>query len=115
SAVLGDAEAAMGCWRLADDERIIVEAACGLNVAVCYDGRLKELLPDLAPESKVVIVICGGSNITLETLVQYREEYGWLEKTTTDDGEVPSTWTAPDGVIEYPEEAKEIQVNGILG
>lgn len=31
SAVLSDAEAAMGCWRLADDERIMVEAACGIN------------------------------------------------------------------------------------
>ncbi|KAL8868181.1 MAG: hypothetical protein Q9174_005157 [Haloplaca sp. 1 TL-2023] len=115
SAVLSDAEAAMGCWRLADDERIIVEAACGLNVAVCYDGRLKKLLPDLTPESKVVIVVCGGSNITLETLMQYRWEYAWSEKTTTDDEQVPSTWTAPNGVNEYPTEVKEKHVNGVSG
>ena len=114
SAVLSDAEAAMGCWRLADDEHIIVEAACGLNVAVCYDGRLKKLLPDLTPESKVVIVVCGGSNITLETLVKYREEYGWL-KATTDDEKVPSIWTAPDEISEYPHAVKKRQVNGISG
>ncbi|KAL8721261.1 MAG: hypothetical protein Q9225_002003 [Loekoesia sp. 1 TL-2023] len=98
SVVLSDAEAAMGCWRLADDERIIVEAACGVNVAVCYDGRLKSLLPELAPESKVVIVVCGGSNVTLETLMAYRKEYGWIEKKTTDDQEVPSTLSAPNGL-----------------
>ncbi|KAL8695424.1 MAG: hypothetical protein Q9218_000002 [Villophora microphyllina] len=63
SAVLSDEEAAMGCWRLADDERILVEPACGVNVAVCYRGRLKQLLPDLKPETKVVIVVCGGSNL----------------------------------------------------
>ncbi|KAL8975433.1 MAG: hypothetical protein Q9197_000331 [Variospora fuerteventurae] len=95
SSVLSDAEAAMGCWRLADDERIIVEAACGVNVAVCYGGRLKKLLPKLTPESKVVIVVCGGSNITLQTLMAYRMEYGWIEGTITDDEEVPSTLSAP--------------------
>ncbi|KAL8787805.1 MAG: hypothetical protein Q9213_001992 [Squamulea squamosa] len=99
SAVLSDAEAAMGCWRFADDERIMVEAACGVNVAVCYDGRLKKLLPGLTPESKVVIVVCGGSNVTLETLIAYREEYGWIEKSTTSDIEVPSTLSAPNGVM----------------
>lgn len=90
SAVLSDGEAAMGCWRLADDERLIVEAACGVNVAVCYGGRLKKLLPGLTPESKVVIIVCGGSNITLETLMHYREEYGYVEASTFEERE-PST------------------------
>lgn len=101
SAVLSDAEAAMGCWRLADDERILVEAACGLNVAVCYNGRLKKLLPELTPESKVVIVVCGGSNVTLATLLAYRKEYGWIEGKITDDEEVPSAFSAPNGVNGY--------------
>ena len=96
SAVLSDAEAAMGCWRLADDERMIVEAACGINVAVCYDGRLKKLLPDLAPNSKVVVVVCGGSNITLETLMEYRTDFGWIEQCATNDEAVPSTHSAPN-------------------
>ncbi|KAL8729463.1 MAG: hypothetical protein Q9166_004711 [cf. Caloplaca sp. 2 TL-2023] len=100
SAVLSDAEAAMGCWRLADDERIIVEPACGVNVAVCYDGRLKKLLPELSPDSKIVIVVCGGSNVTLETLMAYRKEYGYIEKSATSDTEVPSTLSAPNGVIQ---------------
>ncbi|KAI4243171.1 MAG: hypothetical protein L6R42_010825 [Xanthoria sp. 1 TBL-2021] len=99
SAVLSDAEAAMGCWRFADDERIIVEPACGINLAVCYDGRLKKLLPELTPQSKVVIVVCGGSNVTLETLMAYRNDYGWIEKTTTNDTDIPSTLSAPNGVL----------------
>ncbi|KAL8899497.1 MAG: hypothetical protein Q9192_001544 [Flavoplaca navasiana] len=98
SAVLSDAEAAMGCWRFADDERIIVEPACGINLAVCYDGRLKKLLPELTPQSKVVVVVCGGSNVTLQTLMAYRDEYGWIEKSTTNDAEIPSTLSAPNGV-----------------
>lgn len=95
SVVLDDAEAAMGCWRLADDERLLVEPACGLSIAVCYDGRLKALLPRLTTASKVVIVVCGGSDVTLERLVEYREWYGYVERWTTTDETVPSTLTAP--------------------
>ena len=95
SVVLDDAEAAMGCWRLADDERLLVEPACGVSVAVCYDGRLKALLPRLTTASKVVIVVCGGSDVTLERLVEYRARYGYAERWTTTDEAVPSTLTTP--------------------
>lgn len=77
SMALEDAEAAMGCWRLADDERIIVEPACGVSVALAYDGRLRNLLRGgVDRQKKVVIVVCGGSKISLDTLVQYRAKYG---------------------------------------
>ena len=96
SVVLSDAEAAMGCWRLADDERLVVEPACGVSVAVCYDGRLKQLLPKLTNESKVVVIVCGGSDITLEMLMGYRKQYADVESMATNDGDVPSTQSAPD-------------------
>ncbi len=97
SVVLSDAEAAMGCWRLADDERLIVEPACGVNVALCYDGRLKKLLPNLTKESKVVVIVCGGSDITLDRLCAFRRQYADVEKGTTNDQGVPSTVSAPNG------------------
>ena len=93
SIVLSDAEAAMGCWRFADDERIMVEPACGVNLAVCYDGRLKKLLPRLGKDSKVVIVVCGGVDVTLEMLMEWKKQYGWIETQTTSSSEVPSTHT----------------------
>ncbi|KAI9818094.1 MAG: hypothetical protein M1827_000719 [Pycnora praestabilis] len=71
SVVLSDAEAAMGAWRLADDERMLVETACGVSVAVCYDGRLAKLLSSkgFRPEMKVVVVVCGGMfNLTSSIL-----------------------------------------------
>lgn len=97
SVVLQDAEAAMGCWRLADDERIMVEPACGVSLAVCYDGRLKKLVPGLKKDSKVVVVVCGGSNVTLEMLMGYRKKFGWVEKELDGNGEVPSK-VAVDGL-----------------
>lgn len=93
SVVLSDAEAAMGCWRLADDERIMVEPACGVSLAICYDGRLKKLLPKLGKDSKVVIVVCGGADVSLSMLMQWKKQYGWIEKQTTRNSQVPSTST----------------------
>ncbi|KAL1302089.1 hypothetical protein AAFC00_002526 [Neodothiora populina] len=79
SVVLSDEEAAMGCWRLADDENVIVEPACGVNVALCYGGRLKRALGrPVRGDDKVVIVLCGGSAITVDQLAQFKEEFGYL-------------------------------------
>ncbi|KAJ9614593.1 catabolic L-serine/threonine dehydratase [Cladophialophora chaetospira] len=75
SVVLEDAEACAACWRFLDDERILVEPACGVSIALAYDGRLKKYLKDLGPESKVVLVVCGGSKISLELLNKYKEKY----------------------------------------
>lgn len=62
SLVLSDAQAAMGCCKLMDDERIAVEAACGVSAATIYDGLLRKVIPNLKLESKVVLVVCGGKS-----------------------------------------------------
>jgi len=81
SCVLSDAEAAMACVAFAEDERMIVESACGVTIAAAYDGSLQEVLyPDISgaefQEKNVVIVVCGGSNVSLEMLEKYKETYG---------------------------------------
>ena len=92
SAVVGDGEAAMGCWRFLDDERMLVEPSCGAAVAVCYDGKLKKLLPGFNANSKVVIVVCGGSSITMELLAEYKQTYGGTDQGTRDPA-IPSSIT----------------------
>ncbi len=76
SVVLDDAEACAACWRFLDDERFLVEPACGVSIALAYDGRLKRYLKGFRPESKVVIIVCGGSKISLEMLNKYQQTYG---------------------------------------
>ncbi|KUJ15519.1 tryptophan synthase beta subunit-like PLP-dependent enzyme [Mollisia scopiformis] len=81
SHTLTDAEAAMACVQFADDERIIVETACGAAVATAYIGTLHSVLfPELSKEEfagkTVVLIVCGGSNITLQILEKYKEQYG---------------------------------------
>lgn len=76
SLVLTDAQAARGCCLLAEHERMMVELTVGVNVPVCYDGLLQQLLGSrktLDKASKVVIVVCGGNDISIEMLMTWRK------------------------------------------
>ncbi|KAI9772396.1 MAG: hypothetical protein M1839_002475 [Geoglossum umbratile] len=87
SQVLSDAEAVRGCVLLADAERLLVEAACGVCVAaVCLDGRAERVVPGWGKDTKVVIVVCGGSNCSVEMLAEWERKFGGLEK-VMDGGE----------------------------
>ena len=76
SATLTDAEATMGCLKLADTQRLLVELACGVNVAVCFDGRLEQLLGRrLGEDEEIIVVICGGSDVTLASLAEMKDQF----------------------------------------
>ncbi|OOF97885.1 hypothetical protein ASPCADRAFT_2953 [Aspergillus carbonarius ITEM 5010] len=139
SAVFSDAEAARGVLRLVDDERLLVELACGVCVEAAVGGsgaskssgwvsagqkrkrgieveytakdegygddrlsageneddspalsvvsssseglqsKLKELVPGLNEDSRVVIIVCGGSNVTIDMAAEWRKMLaeGW--------------------------------------
>ncbi|ROT43232.1 L-serine dehydratase [Sodiomyces alkalinus F11] len=81
SVTVSDAEAALACVRFADDARFLVETACGATIAVCYNGELRRTLGRGLTdaewrEKNVVLVVCGGSGVSLEILEGYREKYG---------------------------------------
>ncbi|KAJ5096094.1 Tryptophan synthase beta subunit-like PLP-dependent enzymes superfamily [Penicillium alfredii] len=150
STVLSDADAARGVLRLADDERLLVELACGVCVEAAigdastatsvsgaagtggqstkkrkrgsgspsvshrdegygddrlsstenetdqehdpdtgdavssavprFQSKLKQLVPDLNPQSRVVIIVCGGSNVTIDMAGEWRKmlQEGWV-------------------------------------
>jgi L-serine/L-threonine ammonia-lyase len=78
---LSDAEAAMGSVRFADDERFLVEVACGVSIATVYGGHLRRVLgkgmsDDEWKRQRIVVVVCGGNNVTLGILNGYKEKYG---------------------------------------
>ncbi|EGP92061.1 unnamed protein product [Zymoseptoria tritici ST99CH_1A5] len=74
-AVLTDKETVEACKRFADDERMLVEPACAVSLAVLYTGKLHEYIPGLQPESRVVVVVCGGSGLSLQILNQYIKDF----------------------------------------
>jgi L-serine/L-threonine ammonia-lyase len=69
SVTVSDHEAARACCFVADEDRMMVELACGASVAVCFDGGLEEALGcPLKPTDSVVVVLCGGSNVSVDLL-----------------------------------------------
>ncbi|KND92789.1 L-serine dehydratase [Tolypocladium ophioglossoides CBS 100239] len=69
--VLSDSEAISACRRFADEERFLVELACAVCPALCYNGRLAELVPGFSKDSVVVLVVCGGSNMSIDIMDKY--------------------------------------------
>lgn len=81
SIVVTDAEAVMGSVKLANDALLLVEAACGATIAPVYNGDLRKWLgKGLSDEEwskkNVVLIVCGGANISLGILRGYQEKYG---------------------------------------
>ncbi|KAI1376497.1 pyridoxal-phosphate dependent enzyme [Hypoxylon crocopeplum] len=82
SVVVTDAEAVMGSVRFADDARMLVEVACGATIATVYNGDLRKAMgcDGISDEEwsrkNVVVIVCGGSNVTLQILRDYQEKYG---------------------------------------
>lgn len=79
-AVLSDAQAAMGAVHLADMEHLLVEAACGVSIAPCFDGTLRRALgrgcsDEQWKEKRIVVIVCGGSIVSTKLLEDYRAKY----------------------------------------
>lgn len=64
----------------ADDEKILVEPACGAALAAVYSGVLKRLQYEgkLAEQMSgpVIIVVCGGNNISFGQLQRLKKQLG---------------------------------------
>ncbi|KAJ3497404.1 hypothetical protein NLG97_g1934 [Lecanicillium saksenae] len=69
--VLSDADAIRACHRFANEEHYLVELACAVCPALCYNGKLAELIPGFNENTVVVIIVCGGSNISFEMLDKF--------------------------------------------
>nr|POE76167.1 l-serine dehydratase [Quercus suber] len=69
--VVSDAEAVRACKLFADDERLLVEPACGASLALCYNGGMRTHVKNFSKDSNVVVVVCGGSNLSLGMMAEY--------------------------------------------
>ena len=69
SITVTDCQAIDACYHFLDDHRVLVEPACGAALAPLYEGHAT-----LAGKSNVVVIVCGGSGITLDLLENYRSE-----------------------------------------
>lgn len=64
--VVSDQQAVQACLRFMDDQRVVVEPACGASLAVAYDAASA-----LRGFSKVLVIACGGVTATVKQLQGY--------------------------------------------
>lgn len=102
SVVVSDAEAVAGCVGLGNDARLLVEAACGATIATVYkDGgrylRRTLLGRDDAQDDEiwrctnVVLVVCGGSNVSFDIIDAYRNRFQRAAVDADADARQPSS------------------------
>eukprot|EP01042_Synura_sphagnicola_P000652 gene652-721_t len=74
SLVVTDAEAVAACIRFANENRSLVEPACGASLAAVYeDIHWRRIAP--SGDEVVVVIVCGGSVVSLDLLQTWREKY----------------------------------------
>ncbi|KAB0401859.1 hypothetical protein E2I00_010840, partial [Balaenoptera physalus] len=79
SLVVEDSEAVNAVQRFLDDERTLVEPACGAALAAIYSGLLGRLQAEgrLHPSpASVVVIVCGGNNIDSGELQALKAQLG---------------------------------------
>lgn len=63
-----DSEAVHACRRFLDDQRVLVEPACGSALALLYQQQ-----PALAEYQNILVIVCGGSTATSSFLNTFSE------------------------------------------
>uniref|UniRef100_A0A8D0KPL6 L-serine deaminase n=1 Tax=Strix occidentalis caurina TaxID=311401 RepID=A0A8D0KPL6_STROC len=79
SQVVEDTEAVRAVGRFLDDERMLVQPACGAVLALLYEGRLQRLQGEgrlRTPLASVVVVVCGVSSIQAAQLRALKSQLG---------------------------------------
>ncbi|HBV90087.1 MAG TPA: serine dehydratase [Pantoea sp.] len=61
--VVSDDEAVNACRRFLDDHRVLTEPACGVSLSMLYDGKI-----GFKSDDDVLVIVCGGASVTLESL-----------------------------------------------
>ncbi|KAJ3160159.1 hypothetical protein HDU86_000995 [Geranomyces michiganensis] len=76
SHLVSDKQAAAAAIAFADDFRLLVEASCGAGLALAYGpDELVKAVPELTPESCVVVIACGGGLVTLDVLQEWKKTF----------------------------------------
>lgn len=64
-----DREAVEACLAYLDDHRTLVEPACGASLALLYGRKLS-----LSKHDNVLVIVCGGSTATVDSMTRYIAE-----------------------------------------
>ncbi|XP_063171946.1 serine dehydratase-like [Candoia aspera] len=79
SQVVEDVEAVKAVEQFLDDERVLVEPACGASLGHLYSGYLQQLQKEgrlSKTLDSIVVIVCGGSGINMEGLQAMKKQLG---------------------------------------
>ncbi|XP_068095796.1 serine dehydratase-like [Hyperolius riggenbachi] len=81
SVTVDDREAVQALEMFLEDELMLVEAACGAALAAVYSGHIQRLQQEGKLEQlkgPLIMIVCGGSGISLSELQNYKSQFGLL-------------------------------------
>uniref|UniRef100_A0A8C7Z765 L-serine deaminase n=1 Tax=Oryzias sinensis TaxID=183150 RepID=A0A8C7Z765_9TELE len=81
SEVVSDQDSVRAVDHFVDDEKILVEPACGAALSAVYSHIIRKLQNEgkLAKElGPVVVVVCGGNNISMKELRKLKKQLGMM-------------------------------------
>ncbi|KAM8962095.1 serine dehydratase-like [Pelodytes ibericus] len=79
SITVDDREAIQAVEKFLDDELMLVEPSCGAALAAVYSGHIQRLQQEGSlkmPPAPLVIIVCGGSAISLSELQDFKSQLG---------------------------------------
>ena len=69
--VVSDKDTVEACARFLDEERVLVEPACGASLAILY--KKLDVLKDY---NNILVIVCGGNGVSLEILDGWKKKFG---------------------------------------
>jgi len=78
SHLVDDKDAVEACLKFANDHNMIVETACGAALAALYTGLVRKLFKQNSEkytDGPVIVIVCGGCALTLDELIQFKEQF----------------------------------------
>ncbi|RKP36340.1 hypothetical protein BJ085DRAFT_43091 [Dimargaris cristalligena] len=72
---VSDPMAANASQLFADDHQMMVEPACGAILSLIYSGVIRDVVPNLQPDSHIVVILTGRNDITIGKLNDFQLKY----------------------------------------
>lgn len=73
SVVATDRDAVSACLRFAEQQRVLVEPSCGVSLSMIYNKEFHDKY--LENCNSVVVIVCGGSAVSLDLLGQWKNRF----------------------------------------
>ncbi|KAJ2503260.1 catabolic L-serine/threonine dehydratase [Coemansia sp. RSA 2052] len=72
---VSEAMAVEACRRFLDDHQLLIEIGSAAALSIVGKGLIHQIIPDLARDDHIVVIVTGGANISLDRLDACRQRF----------------------------------------